>query len=142
MIARGLVATGAAIPVVASGVNEGAMMATSQPLLWDLLGYQVEAASLIAAIFGCLCARYWIGAGQAARKQHRWSLDLPVSGMALAVSVVLMIKLRPEPLTGLLLGGGAGVLGEGIFKIAENRMRAFGLLGGDPPPGAAPIIPD
>jgi hypothetical protein len=122
---------GAILPVAAAAVasDRGATVATSVPVIWSFLGYPFEAGSMIAAVFACVCARFWIGAGQAARQQHRWTLDLPVTGIALAVAGLLVIKVRPDPLTGLLLGGGAGVLGEGFFKLAEGRLRAVGLLG-------------
>lgn len=88
---------------------------------------------MIAALFGCFAARFWIGAGQALRAEHRWSLDIPISGMALAVSAALVISFRPEPLGGLMYGAGLGVLGEGIFKIAEAYLRkASTVFGAEP----------
>ncbi len=114
---------GAILPVAAALANGGATVATSTPAVWHFLGYPFEAAGMIAALFGCLSARFWIGAAQSVRQEHRWSLDIPISGMALAVSAALVISMRPEPLGGLMLGAGLGVLGEGIFKIAEGYLR-------------------
>jgi len=126
----------AIIPVAAAALTtKGATIATSQPAVWHFLGYPFEAAGMIAALFGCIAARFWIGAAQAVRQEHRWSLDMPVSAMALAVSATLIISQRPEPLGALMYGAGLGVLGEGIFKLAEAYLRkattAFGLDDGE-----------
>ncbi|KQR81181.1 hypothetical protein ASG07_11980 [Sphingomonas sp. Leaf343] len=125
---------GAILPVVAAAAaNGGATVATSTPAIWHFLGYPFEAAGMIAALFGCFSARFWIGAGQSLRQEHRWGLDIPISGMALAVSAALVISLRPEPLGGLMYGAGLGVLGEGIFKIAEAYLRkASAVFGAEP----------
>lgn len=124
MIVRGgiaaLVASGTVVAALAQGTD---MATTSQPAIWFFLGYPFEAAGMIAALFGCFTARFWIGAGLALRKEHRWTLDVPVTLMALATSAALVIAMRPEPLTGLLVGAGLGVLGEGIFKVAEKYLR-------------------
>lgn len=130
MIAR----LGAAMLVTVTGAAAAlaqgtATVVTSQPVVWQFLGYPFEAAVMIAGLFGCLSARFWIGAGLVIRKQHRWLIDLPVSAMTLGTTAALVIAMRPEPLTGLLLGAGLGVLGEGIFKIAEKKLA--GVLGVD-----------
>ncbi|MES3152937.1 hypothetical protein [Sphingomonas faeni] len=98
-------------------------MTTSTPTIWFFLGYPFEAAGMIAALFGCVSARFWIGAGEIARREHRWILDAPVSCMTLAVAAGLVISLHPEPLSALLYGGGVGILGEGVFKLAEQRIE-------------------
>lgn len=54
------------------------------------------------------------------------SLDIPVTGIALAMSIAVVISQRPEPLGGLMYGAGLGILGEGIFKLAESYLRKFG----------------
>jgi hypothetical protein len=78
---------------------------------------------MIEALFACFAARFWIGAAQSVRQEHRWSLDIPVTGMALAVSAAIVIAMRPEPLGGLLYRAGLGVLDEGILKIAGSICR-------------------
>ena len=121
----------AILPVAAAAVAErGATVATSVPVVWHFLGYPFEAAGMIAALFACFAARFWIGAAQAVRQEHSWSLDIPVTGMALAVSAAIVILQRPEPLGGLLYGAGLGVLGEGIFKIAEKYLEKAGAVFG------------
>lgn len=136
-IYKGGITMAAILPVAAAAMaNKGATIATSQPVVWHFLGYPFEAACMIAALFGCIAARFWIGAAQAVRQQHRWLIDIPVTGMVLATSATLIIAQRPEPLGALLYGGGLGVLGEGIFKIAERYLQkagtVFGLEPADP----------
>lgn len=129
MIAK-VSATGAAvIPVVAVAAEKANSAIIQQPVVWHFLGFPFEAASMVATLFGCLAARYWIGAAQAIRKEHRWSLDMPVSAMALATSAGVMMSMRPAPLYALLIGAGVGVIGEGIFKLAERQARATGAFG-------------
>lgn len=64
------------------------------------------------------------------RLAHRAGDAIPVTGMALAVSAAIVISMRPEPLGGLLYGAGLGVLGEGIFKIAEKYLQKAGTVFG------------
>lgn len=113
----------AIIPVAISSVADGATVGAAPPVVWHWLGYQFEAAGMVAALFGCFMARFWIGAGMYARKQFRFTLDVPVSGMALATTAGLVISHHPDPLYALLIGAGLGVLGEGLFKLAEKYLR-------------------
>ncbi len=130
-IYKGGATMAAILPVAAAALTEkGATIATSVPVIWHFLGYPFEAAGMIAALFACFAARFWIGAAQSVRQEHRWSLDIPVTGMALAVSAAIVIAMRPEPLGGLLYGAGLGVLGEGIFKIAEKYLQKAGAVFG------------
>jgi len=130
-IYKGGATMAAILPVAAAAmVQRGPTIATSSPVIWHFLGYPFEVAGMIAAVFACGAARFWIGAAQSVRKEHRWSLDIPVSGIALAFSIAIVISQRPEPLGGLLYGAGLGVLGEGIFKIAENYLKKAGTVFG------------
>jgi hypothetical protein len=115
----------AVIPVAVSTVADGATVATAQPVVWHWLGYQFEAAGMVAALFGCVMARFWIGAGMWSRKQFRWTLDVPVTGMAMASAAGLVMAHHPAPLFALLIGAGFGVIGEGLFKIADKYLRKF-----------------
>ncbi len=141
----GATAGGIGAVAVANLSDVGATVQTSQPVIAFFFGYPFEVAGMIAALFGCLMARFWIGAGQWARKQYRAQLDLPVSGAVLAVAAALVIATHPGPFLALIYGMGAGVMGEAIFKIAENTLLKglSGLgVGGDspappPPPPAA-----
>jgi hypothetical protein len=124
----------AIVPVAAAALTtKGATIATSQPAVWHFLGYPFEAAGMIAALFGCIAARFWVGAAQAVRQEHRWSLDMPVTAMVLAVSAALVISRRPEPLGALMYGAGLGILGEGIFKLAEAQLRKASTVFGIEP---------
>jgi len=130
-IFKGGATMAAILPVAATAMAaKGATVATSVPVIWHFLRYPFEAAGMFAALFACFAARFWIGAAQAVRKEHRWSLDIPVSGMELALSAAIVISQRPEPLSGLMYGAGLGILGEGIFKIAENYLQKAGAVFG------------
>lgn len=126
MIERLATAALAAAPVVAAAATGGKVT----PTIWHFLGYEFEAAGMMAALFACFMARFWIGAAQSTRAEHRWTLDIPVSGMALATAAGLFLSWRPEPFGALMLGAGTGVLGEGIFKLAEGYLAKI-LPGGD-----------
>lgn len=127
MIWRSSVAFAAVAPVAA----EAFAKAGAGPLQWDWLGYHFGAAGMIAAVFGCVIARLWHAGAQSARKEFRWLLDVPIGLMTLGAAVVLVMTTSPEPWAGLLYGTGLGVVGEGLFKIAERMMRASGMLGED-----------
>lgn len=115
MIAK-VTATGAAVtPVAAAALGKSKALAT-EPVIWHFLGYSFEAAGTVAALFGCLVARYWVGSALALKQQHRWSLDVPVSAMALATSAGLMMSTRPAPLYALLVGAGVRIIGRGHLQ--------------------------
>ena len=120
---------GAVLPVAAQAIGT---VANADPVRWSLLGYHFEAAGMVAALFGCAVARAWHGSAQLARKQFRWNLDLPITAMTIGTTVALVIKVSPEPWLGLLYGTGIGVIGEGLFKMAERVLRASGLFGDNP----------
>ena len=44
---------------------------------------------MIATLFACFVARFWIGAAQAFRQEHFWNLEIPVTGMALALPAAI-----------------------------------------------------
>lgn len=135
MIGKVAASAAALTPVAAAAIDKG-RAAASEPVVWHFLGVSFEAASMVAALFGCVAARYWVGAALAVKKQHRWSLDVPVSAMALATSAGLMMQTRPAPLYALLVGAGIGIIGEGIFKLAEKQARASGAFGPPRPPSS------
>ena len=53
---------GALLPVAASALAayKGATVATSQPVVWHVLGYPFEAGSMIAAICACIAVRFYV----------------------------------------------------------------------------------
>ena len=77
-----------------------------------------------------IAARFWIGAVQSVRKEHRWRLDISVTGVALAFSGAIVIAMRPEPLSGLLYCARLGVIGAGICKVAEKYLQKAGAVFG------------
>ena len=40
-----------------------------------------------------------------------------------------MIELHPDPIAGLGLGAGVGVIGEGLFRMAKHYAERLGLFG-------------
>lgn len=121
----------------------GAATATGgrAPEVWHLLGYPFEAAGMIAAIFGCACASVWRMEQQRLRKALRWGLGIPTSAISIAATIGAVIAMRPEPLVGLLTGAGIGVIGEGLFKLAQRYVERLGLLGDPPAPVSVPPSP-
>lgn len=123
-------ASGAALSVMAAAT------AASKPApeVWHLLGYPFEAAGMIAALFGCFCARWWSVEQLRMRKTLRWTLDVPISALTFAVTMGAIITTRPEPLLALGTGAGIGVVGEGLFKLAQRYVEKLGLFGEAPAP--------
>lgn len=115
---------GAFIPVAAAAIasDKGATTATSVPLIWHFAGYPFEAGSMIAAICACLAVRFYVA--QTDRLQHRWTVDAPVTVLALLFTAGAVIRLRPDPALALVYGTGLGALGVGIITIALNFVRS------------------
>ena len=133
MIWKAMVSTGAAATIAAVNIADASGL--PKPQMWDFFGYPFEAGGMIAAVFGCLMARLWLGSGQWLRKAYRVQLDLPVSSMVLALSAAAVIWRHPDPLGGLMIGAGVGMLGEGVFKLAEKYGHKWlSLFGADDPP--------
>lgn len=115
---------GAFIPVAAAAIasDKGATTATSVPLIWHFAGYPFEAGSMIAAICACIAVRFYVA--QTDRQQHRWTVDAPVTVLALLFTAGAVIRLRPDPALALVYGTGLGALGVGIITIALNFVRS------------------
>lgn len=115
---------GAFIPVAAAAIasDKGATTATSVPLIWHFAGYPFEAGSMIAAICACIAVRFYVA--QTDRQQHRWTVDAPVTVLALLFTAGAVIRLRPDPALALMFGTGLGALGVGIITIALNFVRS------------------
>lgn len=122
ILERGAISIGVAA-VAAAGIND------PQPAVWHLLGYPFPALGMIAALFACFCARFWSGEQLRQRKEFRWSLDIPVSLMTFAAAAAGVIELHPDPIAGLGLGAGVGVIGEGLFRMAKHYAERLGLFG-------------
>jgi hypothetical protein len=134
MIARAILPLAAALPVAVAAAtdNKGAMV--TAPTIWIVLGYPFEAGSMIAALTACVAVRFW--ATQKDYAHHRWSLDVPVTMLALMFTSAAVISVRPVPLFALLLGTGLGVLGEGIIRVAKKYVDRWlgGITGVDTTP--------
>ncbi|WP_261268665.1 hypothetical protein [Sphingomonas sp. LC-1] len=115
---------GAFIPVAAAAVmrDTGATVATSSPIIWHFAGYPFELGSMIAAICACLAVRFYVV--QTDRQQHRWTVDAPVTVLALLFTAGAVMRLRPDPALALIYGTGLGALGAGIIAIALNFVRS------------------
>ena len=122
---------GALMPVAAAAVaaDKGATVATSEPVVWHVLGYPFEAGSMIAAICACIAVRFYVV--QRDRKDHRWTLDLPVSALTLMFTSAAIIQSRPSPSLALIYGTGFGALGAGIITLALAYVQR--VTGGQPP---------
>ena len=124
---------GAFIPVAAAAVarDTGATVATSSPVIWHFAGYPFEAGSMIAALCACIAVRFYVV--QTDRQQHRWTVDAPVTVLALLFTAGSVMRLRPDPALALIYGTGLGALGAGIIALALNFVRSK-LPGTDQPP--------
>ncbi|WP_112383581.1 hypothetical protein [Sphingomonas carotinifaciens] len=126
---------GALLPLAAAAVasDKGATTATSVPVIWHFAGYPFEAGSMIAALCACIAVRFYVA--QTDRQQHRWTVDAPVTVLAVLFTAGAVIRLRPDPALALVYGTGLGALGVGIITIALNFVRAK-FPGGNDQPGA------
>ncbi len=124
MIYKGAATMGALLPVAAAALasDKGATVATSQPLIWNFVGYPFEAGSMIAGLCACLAVRFYVSAK--AGKEHRWTLDWPVSALALLFTAGAVMRLRPDPALALIYGTGLGAMGVTIITVALNFVQA------------------
>lgn len=118
MIWRVGASAAALMPVVVSAADGKSPIAG--PVIWHLLGYPFEAASMIAALGACMAVRFYVV--QQDTKAHRWTLDMPVSALTLMFSAGAVTALRPQPLTALLIGTGLGAVGAGLIKIGKRYV--------------------
>ena len=86
---------------------------------------------MIAALCACIAVRFYVV--QTDRQQHRWTVDAPVTVLALLFTAGSVMRLRPDPALALIYGTGLGALGAGIIAIALNFVRSK-LPGTDQPP--------
>jgi len=121
----------------------GVGTAAVQPVLWTFLGYQFEAASMIAGLFACLMVRVWVSLSASSRQG--WALDVAVTGIALLFTAGWVAMQRPVPFFALMSGTGFGALGAGIIAIAlkwVKRGEAMALGGDDGAPRPKPAPED
>ena len=58
-----------------------------QPVLWSALGYQFEAASMIAGLSACLMVRIWVSLNSRSATLWTWGVDLTVTAIAAALAL-------------------------------------------------------
>jgi hypothetical protein len=114
--------------------------AAAQPVLWIALGYQFEAASMIAGLSACLMVRIWVSLTGRAATPLAVAVDVTVTGIALLFTAGWIMLERPAPFYALLSGTGFGALGAGIIAIALawvkrlQPLAVFDEAGGDDRP--------
>lgn len=116
--------------------------AMPQPVVWHVLGYQFEAASMIAAVFAAVTTRIIINTRN---KSSSRLLDAAVLALVLITTWAVIASLRANLITGLLYGTGIATIGEGLIAIAEKYTRkGLSLLdiGSAALPPAAPPAPE
>jgi len=139
VIARSVATVGALIPIAAAAVTTtagGNAVMPPAPTVWHVLGYPFEAGSMIAALCACAAVRFYVV--QKEYRQHRWTLDAPISLLTLMFTASAVIRVRPDPAMALIYGTGLGILGAGIIAIAKKNvdrvLGALGLTDTTPPP--------
>jgi hypothetical protein len=91
------------------------------PVVWTFLGYQFEAASMIAGLCACVTVRVWVSLTDKSRQGI--AIDATVTSLTLLFTAGVIIQRRPEPFYALLYGTGIAALGAGIIKLAMQWVR-------------------
>lgn len=108
-----------------------------QPVLWSALGYQFEAASMIAGLSACLMVRIWVSLNARSATRWTWAVDLTVTGLAMLFTAGWIALQRPVPFYALLSGSGFGAMGAGIIAFAitwVKRIEPFARFDADDAP--------
>ena len=104
--------------------------AAAQPVIWTLLGYQFEAASMIAGLCACLMVRIWVSLNDRHARAWAWGVDLTVTTIAMLFTAGWIVLQRPAPFYALMSGAGFGALGAGIIAIALAWVKRIEPLAG------------
>lgn len=112
------------------GKAAAATSAVAQPVIWTLLGYQFEAASMIAGLSACLMVRIWVSLTDRSAKAWAWSVDLTVTAISMLFTAGWIVLQRPAPFYALLSGTGFGALGAGIIAMALGWVKRIEPLAG------------
>ena len=102
----------------------------AQPVLWSALGYQFEAASMIAGLAACLMVRIWVSLNGPSATLWTWGVDLTVTTITMLFTAGWIALQRPVPFYALLSGTGFGALGAGIIALAIAWVRRIEPLAG------------
>ncbi len=106
--------------------------AAAQPVLWIALGYQFEAASMIAGLCACLMVRIWVSLTGRSATSLAVAVDLTVTAISMMFTAGWIMLERPAPFYALLSGTGFGALGAGIIAIAlawVKRIQPLACIG-------------
>ena len=109
-------------------------LADAQPVLWTLLGYRVEAASMLASLTACLSLRIWICLKDAPDSARTRAIDITVTSIALLFSTGWVVLQRPSPFFALLSGSGFGALGTGIVALSLRWVKRLAPLADEDSP--------
>ena len=114
--------------------------AAAQPVLWTALGYQFEAASMIAGLSACLMVRIWVSLNAGVGSAWTWAVDLTVTAISMLFTAGWIVLQRPEPFYALMSGTGFGALGAGIIALALAWVKRLSPIV-DAAAGQAPRQP-
>lgn len=121
------------------GVTAAAISAAPNPVQWQALGYQFEAASLLIALFAASVTRIIIGMRD---KTIGRAVDWAVLALVLTATAAIVIGTHATMIPAFAYGTILAVSGEGILKFAEQRgHRVFEALFGSAPAPAPPVPP-
>lgn len=109
----------------------------AQPVLWTALGYEFEAASMIAGLSACLMVRIWVSLNGRPATLWTWGVDLTVTAIAMLFTAGWIALQRPAPFYALLSGTGFGALGAGIIAVAVAWVKRIEPLAGVDAPAPA-----
>ena len=126
-------ALGAVLHASAGAAAVETVIAPAQPTIGHFFGYPFEIGPMIAGACACLAVRFYVAKTEA---EFRWTVDMPVTLLALLVTAGVLMTRRPEPLYAILYGTGLGALGAGIIKIALRWVKRSSDL--FDPPGTKP----
>lgn len=104
--------------------------AAAQPVIWIALGYQFEAASMIAGLCACLMVRIWVSLTGHSATPLAIAVDLTVTAISMMFTGSWIMLERPPPFYALLSGTGFGALGAGIIAIALAWVKRIQPLAG------------
>lgn len=125
-------------------IDKGASIASAaaQPVIWTLLGYQFEAASMIAGLSACLMVRIWVSLNDRHARAWAWGVDLTVTTIAMLFTAGWIVLQRPAPFYALLSGTGFGALGAGVIAIALAWVKRIEPLAALDTAGSRPSETD
>lgn len=104
--------------------------AAAQPVIWSALGYQFEAASMIAGLCACFMVRLWVSLNDHRAQAWAWGVDLTVTAISMLFTAGWIALQRPAPFYALLSGTGFGALGAGIIAVALAWVKRIEPLAG------------